>query len=101
MTQKSNALERPELIHPYTRPLEVFLQLIDDTGGWPHSYTHVSFFHDGPDGNRRCQFTTSPVNTGGWATVCHADEYYYWKLSARKKAELAKEARQQLIKQLY
>ncbi len=91
---------RPELIHQWMSKPEDFMAEIDRTGGWPVGYTHVSFFHDGPCGNRYCKFTTHPLNTGMWTTVCASDDYYYWKLSDTKKAAILKEARTQLIQQL-
>lgn len=94
------ALVRAELKHPWGDPPEKFMQLIDDTGGWPLGYTHVSFFHDGPCGDRYCQFTTHPLHTGWWTTVCSADDYYFWKLSDAKKGAILKDARKQLIRQL-
>lgn len=91
---------RRDLIHKWGSKLEDFMAEIDRTGGWPTGYTHVSFFHDGPCGDRYCQFTTSPLRTEWWTTVCSSDDYYYWKLSDTKKAEIMKEARRQLIRQL-
>ena len=93
-------LVRRELVHQWLSKPEDFLAEIEKTGGWPEGYTHVSFFHDGPAGDRYCQFTTYPLCTGWWTTVATADDYYYWKLSNTKKAEILKEARQQLIRQL-
>ena len=93
-------LVRPELVHPWGAPEEKFLQMIDDTGGWPVGYTHVSFFHDGPFGNRYCQFTTYPLNTGWWTTVCDADDYYRWKLSPKALKKIEGEARRKIIRSL-
>lgn len=92
-------LVRRELIHRMFMKEEAFLQAIDDTGGWPVGYTHCSFYHDVGD-NRYCQFTTYPLRTGWWTTVATADDYYYWKLSDAKKAEIQQAARRQLIAQL-
>ncbi len=92
---------RRELVH--TSPgmkMDEFMRAIDATGGWPVGYTHVSFYHAVEYKGRYCQFTTFPLRTGWWTTVCSADDYYYWKLSDSKKAEILKEARQQLIRQL-
>ncbi len=97
---RKEALVREELKHLWGDPLEKFLQSIDDTGGWPLGYTHVSFFHDGPCGDRYCQFTTRHLQTGWWTTVATADDYYFWKLSDAKKAAILKDARKQLIRQL-
>ena len=91
---------RRELVHQWMSKPEKFLAEIDKTGGWPTGYTHVSFFHDGPCGDRYCQFTTHPLHTGWWTTVATSDDYYGWKLSDKKKAEVLKDARKQLIRQL-
>jgi len=91
---------RRELIHLWLSKPEEFLAEIARTGGWPEGYTYVSFFHDGPSGDRYCKFTTYSLRTEWWTTVATADDYYYWKLSDTKKAEILKEARQQLIRQL-
>ena len=103
-TEVANPVEplvRRELVHrSFATTLEEFLPEIDKTGGWPSGYTYVSFYHDGPCGDRYCVFTNTPLRTGWWTTVCSADDYYYWKLSDTKKAELLKQARNQLIGQL-
>jgi hypothetical protein len=93
-------LVRRDLIHPWGEPKEKFLQLIDDTGGWPVGYTYVSFYHDGPCGNRYCVFTTYPLQTEWWTMVCNADEYYLWKLSPNALKHNEKEARRKLIQLL-
>ena len=95
-----DSVVRRELIHRWLSKPEEFLADIEKTGGWPEGYTHVSFFHDGPAGDRYCKFTKYPLRTGWWTTVATADDYYYWKLSDTKKAEILKKARQQLVKQL-
>lgn len=96
------AVVRHELIHAYPGyKLQEFMQDIDDTGGWPVGYTHVSFFHAVENSGRYCQFTMRSINTGWWTTVCTADDYYYWKLSETKRAEVLKLARQQLIQKLW
>jgi len=95
-----DAIVRRELIHQWLSKPEDFLAEIEKTGGWPEGYTHVSFFHDGPGGDRYCKFTAYPLRTGWWTTVATADDYYYWKLSDTKKAEIMKQARQQLIRRL-
>lgn len=100
--KKTEPLVRPELIHTRAGlPIEEFFPLIDATGGWPVGYQYVSFFHDGPTGNRYCQFTTYPLRTGWWTTICSADDYYYWKISDTKKAEIREQARRQLINKLW
>ena len=95
-------LFRKELIHtsPWMK-IEDFMLAIDNTGGWPIGYKCVQFYH-AVDYNRRiCKFTNTDINTGWWTTVCRADDYYWWKLSEFKKTEVLREARRQLIRQLY
>lgn len=100
-TPKLEPIIRRELVHTFAGlPNEKFFPLIDVTGGWPVGYTHVSFFHDGPVGDRYCKFTTYPLRTGWWTTICTSDDYYYWKLSDDKKNKVMEEARRQLIRQL-
>ena len=98
--EKLTGLVRPELKHLLGAPEETFLQSIDETGGWPVGYTHVSFYHDGPFGNRYCQFTTYPLNTGWWTTVCNADDYYRWKLSPKALEKIEKEVRRKILRSL-
>jgi len=94
-------LIRIELIHTHPgMKMEDFMQAIDNTGGWPVGYTYVSFYHALEYSGRYCQFTNNYLQTGWWTTICHADDYYYWKLSEEKKGEILKVARQQLIRQL-
>ena len=93
-------LDRPQLVHQRAGKPEDFMAEIEKTGGWPTGYTHVSFFHDGPCGNRYCKFTTYPLHTGWWTTVATADDYYWWKLSPERKAKELQKARRQLIDQL-
>lgn len=103
MTKDTNSLSplvRRELIHRWNSTTEEFLAEIEKTGGWPQGYTHVSFFHDGPDGDRYCKFTTHVLRTGWWTTVATSDDYYYWKLSDAKREEILKQAKMHLIKQL-
>jgi hypothetical protein len=96
----SDELDRKELVHPWGAPEEKFMALIDATGGWPHGYRYVSFFHDGPCGNRWCKFTNTELRTGWWTTVASSDDYYWWKLSPERKEKELAAARKQLIAQL-
>ena len=97
----SNQLERKELIH--TSPSmkdEDFFSAIDATGGWPVNYKYVGFYHAYDYSGRYGIFRNNPHNDGWWTRIACADDYYWWKLSPEKKAEVLKNARQQLIAQL-
>lgn len=94
-------LVRKELVHLCSRlPIEDFFELIDQSGGWPVGWKYVSFFHDGPIGNRYCKFTNHELRTGWWTTICSSDDYYYWKLSDDKKQLLINQAKKDLIHKL-
>ena len=94
-------LSREDLVHTHPgMKVEDFMAAIDKTGGWPVGYKYVQFYHAVENSGRTCIFTNNEVNTGWWSTVCMADDYYWWKLSDAKKAEVLKDARRQLIRQL-
>lgn len=94
-------VSRPELIHKYPgMKLQDFFQAIDETGGWPVGYTHVSFYHAVENSGRVCKFGMRDLRLPYWTTICTSDDYYYWKLSQSKRDEILKLARQQLIRQL-
>ena len=94
-------LERKALVHTHPgMKLDDFMTAIDNTGGWPVAYKFVQFFHGDWYTGRTCVFTNSGANTEWWTTVCTADDYYWWKISEVKKAEVKKEIRRQLISQL-
>lgn len=94
-------LNRDDLVHTHPgMKVEDFMAAIDKTGGWPVGYKCVQFYHAVEYSGRTCKFTNNDVNTGWWTTVCRADDYYWWKLSDAKKAEVLKDARRQLIRQL-
>lgn len=90
---------RRELVHDWLMTDEEFFRRVDATGGWPVGYTCVSFYRDA-GGDRYCKFTARPLMTGWWTTVATADDYYYWKISEEKKAEIVDQVRRQLIRQL-
>lgn len=91
---------RHSLIHKWLGTDEDFFLEIDKTGGWPLGYTVVSFYHDGPGGDRYCRFGNFILNTPWWTTVCTSDDYYWWKISDTKKEKIIKEAKRLLINQL-
>jgi hypothetical protein len=94
-------LVRRELIHTsFMLTDEALFALIDASGGWPVGFKYVSFYHDGPTGDRYCKFTNVSLHTGWWTTICSADDYYYWKLSAGKKAAIAKEIRANVAREI-
>lgn len=76
---------RPELRHRCPGvSRDEFLSEVDATGGWPVGCLYVRFFHDD---QRQCLFTDDPINRCPeyWTTVCSADDYYWWKLSDKRK----------------
>lgn len=84
-------LVREELIHTSFRlKNEDFYGMIDATGGWPSEFRYVSFFHDGPTGNRYCKFTHNPLRTGWWTTICSKGDYLAWKFKLKMQERKAR-----------
>ena len=74
----SNRLMVPGLRHKWTADSAVFLQAIDDNGGWPLGYKYAGFEHTD---ERDAGFCNSQNNDGWWTVVASSDDYYLWKLS--------------------
>jgi hypothetical protein len=84
-------LVRRELVHTSFRLKdEDFYQMIDDTGGFPAEFKYVSFFHDGPTGDRYCKFTNTRLHTGWWTTICDRGQYSAWKFKQNMRARKAR-----------
>jgi len=100
--ENNEIITRKELIHEHPgMKINDFMHAIDKTGGWPVGYTFVSFYHSAEYSGRYCIFTNNYLRTEWYTTICSSDDYYYWKLSKTKKNEILKEARKELISQLY
>lgn len=76
---KEHLMRGEGLAHKYPgyKDAELFAA-IDATGGWPLGYQFIGFEHSD---SREAGFCNSPHNSGWWAVVASADDYYMWKLS--------------------
>jgi len=72
-----------KLKHVWCEPLSNFFARIDECGGWPLGKQYVGFQHSD---ERLAGFTDTPRSDGWWTTICHVDDYYFWKLSDKAKA---------------
>jgi hypothetical protein len=82
---------------------DAFFRRIDEYGGWPVGMRYVSFFHEGPVSQipgRRCEFGNQYLRDGWWTTICEADDYYRWKLSAEALRKIQNEGWQKAVRVL-
>lgn len=79
---------------------EDFLRRIDSAGGWPAGYDVVCYGEYLGNGVRKCFFENTSSKINWRAVICTSDEYYWWKLSDSKKAEVVREAKTQLIQKI-
>ena len=75
-----------------------FVAAIDAAGGWPLWATHVLFKHG--DEPFDCAFSDGPLRDEWWTTIMSADDYYWAKVSAEKKAEVRAEYRREMAQEI-
>jgi hypothetical protein len=62
--------------------IETLCKKVDDAGGWNPLAVTVKFQHSD---ERKCIFSDNYHNSGWWTVVLTRDDYYWYKLSERKK----------------
>lgn len=79
------------LFHRWGEPLEDFLKRIDEFGGWPYNAKSVVLKHND---ERSCYFSISEDVRNEYNTsICTSDDYYWWKLSQKRKDKHEQEIR--------
>ena len=72
--------------HAHRDSIAMLCDKVDAAGGWNPEAVCVQFYHGIED--RHCVFSNQNINTGWWTTVLTRDEYYWERISPRKKEEL-------------
>jgi hypothetical protein len=65
---------------------EEFFARIDMMGGWPLGYKFVTQQHTTMT-ERPCYFGNQQIRNEMNTTIFSADDYYWWKLTAERKAQ--------------
>jgi hypothetical protein len=90
-------MSEEKLNHVWCESDDKFFLRIDKCGGWPLGKKYVAFKHSE---GRECEFVDRPIRSGMWTSVASADDYYWWKVSQKKRDELKQEYRRCFARQM-
>ncbi len=92
--------ETKQLYHVRIENNETFLKRIDECGGWPHNAKSVVSKHV-CEHEIPCYFSTEEDVRDEWNTsILTADDYYWWKISKKKKDLIEQELRRKISREI-